>query len=435
MLQQRLDVGREPDEPAARRPAETVLDTALETFEAKGSHVVRRVKRRDGSVAESRMGEAEAVAPGPVAASVADRLLLRATAWPEAPATKGTLRLADLFSGCGGLTLGVTEACRALGLGCDVRLAVDFEPPAMDVFAANFDVAKRMTEDVTQVFDGRYRGKTTSTERAVSRAVGDVDLLIGGPPCQGHSDLNNRTRRADGKNELYFSMVRAAEVLGPQHVFIENVPGALNDRGAVVQRSMEALSELGYAVSYGVVDLSLVGVPQTRRRLVVLASRTRSLNVESVASAYSVPVRSVAWAIEDLIDTPAGTLLDAACNSAPATRRRIEYLFHNGLYELPDSERPPCHAGGGHSYASIYGRLRWDAPSQTVTTGFYSMCMGRYVHPSQPRTLTAHEAARLQLFPDYFDFSAVRRRGELATMIGNAVPMKLSYIFALEMLR
>lgn len=128
-------------------------------------------------------------------------------------------------------------------------------------------------------------------------------------------------------------------------------------------------------------------------------------------------------------------LVDAVAQSAPATRHRIDYLFDNGLADLPDSQRPACHAGGSHSYKSIYGRLAWDRPAQTVTTGFYSMCMGRYVHPSRRRTITAHEAARLQYIPDWFSFSGVRQRTALAHMIGNAVPSRLSYAVALEWLR
>ena len=83
---------------------------------------------------------------------------------------------------------------------------------------------------------------------------------------------------------------------------------------------------------------------------------------------------------------------------------------------------------------SVYGRLSWDKPAQTVTRGFYSMCMGRYVHPSQRRTLTAREAARLQFFPDFFDFSGANTRTAIATLIGNAVPPKLIYPFVRELI-
>lgn len=103
---------------------------------------------------------------------------------------------------------------------------------------------------------------------------------------------------------------------------------------------------------------------------------------------------------------------------------RMRYLLEHDLYDLPNSERPECHRDA-HSYKSMYGRLKWAEPAQTITSGFGSIGQGRYMHPTQMRALTAHEAARIQGFPDYFDFSAVTKRSELATMIGNAVPPAL----------
>jgi DNA (cytosine-5)-methyltransferase 1 len=135
-----------------------------------------------------------------------------------------------------------------------------------------------------------------------------------------------------------------------------------------------------------------------------------------------------------LIDASQGGLIDQVAAPAADSRARMEYLFAHDAYELPDALRPACHRDKPHTYRSIYGRLRWDRPAQTITRGFYSMCMGRYVHPERARTLTAHEAARLQFFPDSFDFGPVTSRTALARIIGNAVPMKLSYVAALELL-
>ena len=169
-----------------------------------------------------------------------------------------------------------------------------------------------------------------------------------------------------------------------------------------------------------------------------MASLTHTTTPAEVVERHRREPRDVAWAFQDLEALPESRrddLVDAVARSAPATRRRIDYLFETGGFDLPDSERPACHADGGHSYKAIYGRLAWDRPSQTVTTGFYSMCMGRYVHPSRRRTITAHEAARLQYIPDWFSFDAVRHRTAMARMIGNAVPSRLSYAVALEWLR
>lgn len=106
--------------------------------------------------------------------------------------------------------------------------------------------------------------------------------------------------------------------------------------------------------------------------------------------------------------------------------KRVNYLFDNDLYDLPDTERPTCHRTKKHKYKAVYGRLHWDKPSPTITGGFGSMGQGRFVHPLRRRVITAHEAARIQGFPDFFDFSLVSTRTALYEMIGNAVPPKIS---------
>ncbi|MEN8220818.1 MAG: DNA cytosine methyltransferase [Pseudomonadota bacterium] len=96
------------------------------------------------------------------------------------------------------------------------------------------------------------------------------------------------------------------------------------------------------------------------------------------------------------------------------------------MYNLPDLVRPSCHKNKNHSYKSCYGRLYWDKPAQTITSGFGSMGQGRYIHPLRKRVITPHEAARIQGFPDFFDFSMVNLRGDLHGMIANAVPPKIT---------
>lgn len=113
-------------------------------------------------------------------------------------------------------------------------LAVDVDQAAGATYAANFPTAATLCQDVTQVLPGEIGTRLTSAERLLAKQHPAIDVLVGGPPCQGHSDLNNRTRHTDRKNELYSTMVRAAEVLQPQHILIENVPGALNDRRSVI---------------------------------------------------------------------------------------------------------------------------------------------------------------------------------------------------------
>jgi DNA (cytosine-5)-methyltransferase 1 len=422
---------------AARAGLVVAPANSPEVFHWTGKRLLRRVTDRVGREFESPMpvsGSKPPRARGEVARATAEKWLLRSVTPPAPESVRGSVSVVDLFAGCGGLSLGLQEACRALGLGFIPALAVDTDDTALSVYADNFLGANCTRRDVAELFDGEVGRRLTSSERQVKKMVGSVDILAGGPPCQGHSDLNNRTRNNDLKNRLYMRMVRAAEVLDPEHLLIENVPGALRDRGRVVQHSIKQLTKLGYDVQVQVVDLKSIGVPQARRRLVVVASKDHALDLKAMIDCHQTTATNVRWAIGDLVRTRAGSLLDTPAVSAPQTRDRIRYLFERDLYELPNDQRPKCHANG-HSYVSIYGRLRWENASQTITTGFYSMCMGRYVHPALPRTLTAHEAARLQFFPDYFRFSRVAKRGELARLIGNAVPMKLGYVIGLELLR
>lgn len=378
------------------------------------------------------MSQLAAMSTDVAAPADADQAALRSTLPPARPGGV-PLRVVDLFAGIGGLSLGLSQAAAAVGRPVDVALAVDRDPAALGVFSRVFPSAEVTTEDVTALVDGALGAAATPAERALRRRVGDVDVLVGGPPCQGHSALNNATRHRDDRNELYLRMARAAEVLAPDTVVVENVPGARADRSGVVDRTVAHLRGLGYGVSVEVVDLSELGVAQRRRRLVLLATRRVSVSLAEVVERHQRPTRGVAWAIGDLADVESDRLVDQRARSAAATRERIAYLFDHDVYDLPNELRPACHRGD-HSYVSIYGRMRPDRPAQTITRGFYSMCMGRYVHPTRPRTITAHEAARLQHFPDHVDFSSIRTRGQLALAIGNAVPPRLTEAIGAEVL-
>lgn len=393
----------------------------------------RVVQRRDGTRVTSL------VVPGalerdPIDNAEGDQLWLRAGSADTVRRHVGDDRIVDLFAGCGGLSIGVVEALHAVGRGARC-IGVELDPVALSVYQRNLPGARGLCSDIASVLDRPLGTRPSSSERALRELAGDVTFLLGGPPCQGHSAFNNRTRHSDDRNALYLKMVRAAEVLEPEFVVIENVPGALKDRGGVVQRSVDALAILGYETRVEVVDASTVGVAQVRKRLLVTASRDGSRVASGLAERWRSEPRSVRWAIGDLVRRRTGLLVDEPAASAPQTRGRIDVLFEQRLYELPNEHRPPCHAKGGHSYRSIYGRLRWDRPAQTVTTGFYSMCMGRNVHPSQRRTITAREAARLQFLPDGIDWSTVPGRVDLARLIGNAVPPRLGYIAALDLIR
>jgi DNA (cytosine-5)-methyltransferase 1 len=129
---------------------------------------------------------------------------------------------------------------------------------------------------------------------------------------------------------------------------------------------------------------------------------------------------------------------DRPSNLSTDNVRRVRYLIENDLWDLPDSERPVCHQDGTHTYPSVYGRIHPDEPAQTLTTGFLSPGRGRFTHPSLARGLTLHEGARLQGFPDDFQFNGRRmeavKRNALSKLIGDAVPPQLGYVTGLAAL-
>jgi DNA (cytosine-5)-methyltransferase 1 len=264
--------------------------------------------------------------------------------------------------------------------------------------------------------------------------------VMGGPPCQGHSNLNNHTRRQDPKNQLYARMARFAEVVGPDHVIIENVPGVKQDRGGVMDLTCEALRKNGYAVHSALLKAEHFGVAQTRHRMFVVASRVGPLRyapLTTLLSRHQVGrPRDVLWAIGDLVDSTADSGFNRIGISKPKTQRRIEWYFrseNSERYELPNEQRPECHHKP-HSYVSVYGRMRPDQPAPTITTGFMVMGQGRFVHPTRPRTLTPHEGARVQFLPDWLEFPEDLLRQDYRLLIGNAVPPKLTYAVGVQLL-
>lgn len=366
---------------------------------------------------------------------------IRRKRWPRPPEEpERTVSVADLFAGCGGLTLGAAEAARQSGAALEIRLAVDIDVDCVKVYGDNFSVpANRLVcGSLADLVPGPLGSPLKTVEKQLKQHVGALDIVLAGPPCQGHSDLNNHSRRDDPKNLLYLSAVRFVEVIRPEAVIIENVPAAKHDKNQVVQTAAALLRSLGYEVDYSTISASRFGLPQDRSRLVLIGSKHK--NPKALFDKYRnsnkvFPLRKL---IGDLEDAPAGAdpddIFSTPSGMNKTNRKRVDYLFRHRLYDLPNSQRPACHRDKEHSYKSMYGRLRWTLPAQTITGGFGSMGQGRYVHPSRKRVITPHEAARIQGFPDYFDFGMVDKRTILHQMIGNAVPPVMAFHPVYDML-
>ena len=364
---------------------------------------------------------------------------------PVVPASVDDLTIVDAFCGSGGLSLGVGEAARALGYRPLHVAAIDTDAAALEVHRHNFATRQLINQSVSGLVDFSVINEGANVrfayppECVCEQLAGEkgVDIFLAGPPCEGHSNLNNHTRRHDPRNLLYLAAVALGVSLDARIIIIENVPTVKNAKGGVVEKALGLLKSAGYGISSATIKADALGAAQRRTRFFIVALR-RSLDLNSdyletgIAKQFA-PSQSVAWAIGDLLNVERANVLDGIVALSPENRARIDYLFDQGLYDLPDKRRPVCHQQGT-TYTSVYGRLNWDLPAQTITSGFNTPGQGRYVHPKERRVITAREAARLQFFPDSFDWfpSSLRvYRSNLAKWIGDAVPPILGYSVAL----
>lgn len=400
----------------------------IETYRLDKKNIVRRVELRNGDYVESiiqRSIDSEN--------QDYDYEWLKCKNKPTDPQWRGNIRMVDLFSGTGPMSLGVIEAGRATGIKVQPVFAIDFEKNAALNYKYNFPDCNVVNEDITKYIDGELGAAATDKEKKTLDMIGAIDMVIGGPPCQGHSDLNNHTRRDDPRNQLIFRVVRLVELTKPRFVIIENVQGIKHDKNHVLQTTERYLEKLGYHLFENLLMASNYGVAQNRRRFILVATLD---DIDFNLSNYERKnVNGVWWAIKDLSTGKDGDVFNTSAKHNQTNQQRINYLFDNNIYELPYQLRPVCQRKENNRYTSVYSRMHPNLPAPTITSGFGSIGQGRFGHPFERRTLTPHEAARVQFIPDFFLFSQDLNRVALQKMIGNAVPPKLTYIIGLELFR
>jgi DNA (cytosine-5)-methyltransferase 1 len=357
------------------------------------------------------------------------------------------LGVLDLFSGVGGLAVGFAKAAAERRIIAESIGAADLDERALAVYTSNLGTAHPIDASVMSLVDFKVRGEGTSARffyepeliRRGEVFADGIDVVLAGPPCQGHSTLNNRTRNDDPRNGLYLTVPAVAVATGASTVIIENVPGVVRSRGNVVETAITLLQDAGFSVTSAKLAADRLGWPQTRERFFLVATRGRSpVELAEVALDLRHDTLPVSWAIGDLLDVQAGENdpMNSTAELSDENAARIEWLFANDEYDTPNHLRPDCHKEGT-TYNAVYGRMWWDRPAPTLTTGFLTPGRGRFVHPLRPRTLTPHEAARVQGFPDWFDFCALPggpAKRELGKWIGNAVPTVLGYAAAVSAL-
>lgn len=312
--------------------------------------------------------------------------------------------IVDLFAGAGGLSLGMQMALPSAHI-----TLLEKDPDCIRTLKLNFPGADVIQADVRDV---NFR-KLHPT------------ILVAGPPCQGFSKLN-RNRLDDPRNDLAREAVRAAGVTRPQFVIVENVPGFLASPSA--EHLVGDLSGLGFVVRSGIVNCADYGVPQIRKRALVIAARL-GLPIpwpEATHSGKRVdarqPWRTVADAFAMLPTIPDGANWHRPYSPRAVSDPRYRAIPQGGARrDLPPDLQLRCWQQT-RGYSDVLGRLVWDRPATTVRTAFFRPEKGRFLHPVADRPITVREAARLQSFPDTFDFPESTSLESVGRQVGNAVP-------------
>jgi DNA (cytosine-5)-methyltransferase 1 len=277
-------------------------------------------------------------------------------------------------------------------------------------------------------------------------AGGKIDLLAGCPPCQGFSSLTNTSTKRDPRNNLVLQMARLVRETKPRAVMMENVPG-LADRGKrLFNKVLKTLDELGYNYTWDVLQVADYGVPQNRRRLVLLAAKGTKLTMppptHSRTGANGLPKWKTLKQTISGMGTP--VILEDA-NKAGGPQRFNWHVVRQLSPEniarlretkagvsrsnLPVNLRPDCHKGVDKGYGNVYGRMSWEQLPVTITGGCTTLSKGRFGHPTELRTISVREAARIQTFPDDYIFDCEYME-YVCAMIGNALPCDFAAILA-----
>ncbi|ALC17392.1 cytosine methyltransferase [Desulfuromonas soudanensis] len=335
----------------------------------------------------------------------------------------------DLFCGIGGLTYGMQKA------GIVILAGLDFDKSCKYAYEENND---------TEFIDADI--STYPSEKLIIKySKKAIKVLVGCAPCQTFSKhtQKNKDRSLDKKWNLLYSFSDKITEIKPDIISMENVPGLT--KYSVFTDFISHLVGLGYHVSHKIVKCEEYGVPQFRRRLVLLASRLGEINLIPETHKAKIKQKTVRDVIGQLPPLDAGTTdpKDRIHRSAFLSNlnlKRIKQSMPDGTWRDWDTSLlPDCYTkASGQSYSSVYGRLNWNRPSVTMTTQFFSYGTGRFGHPSQNRALSLREGAILQTFPRNYKFVNPKEEFSFKIIgrhIGNAVPVRLGEIIGRSILK
>lgn len=356
------------------------------------------------------MSEPDLALPSTSSFQIGDGMpILGETMYPSGKSLKMKRIAVDLFSGVGGLTCGLRDA------GFEVVGAIELDDLAAEGYRLNHPSVKLLQKDIREV-------RVAEFMREVDIDPGELDLLAGCPPCQAFSTLRslNGGRRVRDKmsRDLILEFMRFVRGLKPKAIMLENVPRLRKDKRLDAVR--RELHQLGYHVICDVLNAADYGVPQRRRRMILIAS----LQGEPAFAPKDRSHRSVRDAIKEA---------DKWCHDDPLhtkDERRSERILQmikkipsdgGSRRSLPADIQLKCHRGFD-GFKDIYGRMAWDDVAPTLTSGCVNPSRGRFLHPSKHRAITLREAALLQSFPVDYQIPLTRGKYAAARLIGNALP-------------
>jgi DNA (cytosine-5)-methyltransferase 1 len=313
--------------------------------------------------------------------------------------------------------------------GFELSGAFDTDEVSTRTYQKNLDT-NAFVADAAQV------SRRTLIRRIGLKRGDEIDLLAGGPPCQGFSKQNRAGHLGDDRNQLVLEFLRLVEELKPRSFLMENVATLAGNRGSHLLEEFASLKQ--YTVHGHFYTAADFGVPQSRRRYFLVGTRNDS-SAAFYPPARTTPVWPTVGSVLGDLPEPPNDYSEhpefanhQAARVTPLNIKRFSYVPQGGGWrDIPYELRLKCHqtvdaSRGG--WTDVYGRLEWNGQCRTITGGFDSFTRGRYGHPIENRPITAREAARLQGFPDWFVF--IGNRTEVRRQIGNAVPVPMAAAIA-----
>ena len=341
------------------------------------------------------------------------------------------MNVIDLFSGCGGLSLGFIKA------GYTITKAVEFDPMIANTYIMNHPKIEMIVDDIKNI------------DKSGIFKKGDADIIIGGPPCQGFSMAGSRIREDfidDPRNYLFKHYFNVVKNVKPKVFVMENVKGIMTmQNGKIFNEILGIFSDKklldgdSYSIHYTIAKAVDFGIPQKRERIIIVGILNNDVNFkllwnqakDDITSRYpqyfnQVTVKDAIGNLSKTTDNGEVDNSNKLCNHTKTKHSkvavdRMKKIKNGQNFTVLNEKINSVHSGS-------YGRLCWDEQAPTITTRFDTPAGGRFIHPDEDRTLSPREAARIQSFPDDFIFYGTKT--SICKQIGNAVPPKISFFIA-----